>query len=56
MNITDGVLNVRDGNGEIIGTLDKGEVVTVLEDLGDLYVIMYHGQIGTVASEFLKIN
>lgn len=56
VNITDGVLNVRDGNGEIIGTLDKGEVVPVLEDLGDLYIIMYNGQVGTVAAEFLKIN
>ena len=56
VNISDGVLNVRNGGGEIIGTLNKGDVVSVVEELEDLYLIIYNGQVGSVAAEYLLIN
>lgn len=59
VNINDGVLNVRintDTESEIIGTLNKGDTVTIIEELNNWYLILYNDRIGTVSSEFIKSN
>lgn len=57
--IKEGVLNVRSNTNtqsQIIGTLDKGDIVPIVEDLGDWYLILYNNSIGAVSSEFMEVN
>ncbi|MGN0621548.1 MAG: SH3 domain-containing protein [Porcipelethomonas sp.] len=57
--IKEGVLNVRSNTNtqsQIIGTLDKGDIVPIVEDLGDWYLILYNNSIGAVSSEFITVN
>lgn len=59
VNIEDGVLNVRKSNNadsEIIGTLNKDDVVTIIEDLEGWYMIISGNKIGIVSADYIKLN
>lgn len=59
VNTKESELNVRSNTStesEIIGTLNKGAVVPIIDDLGDWYLILYNGRVGVVSSKFITVN
>ena len=59
VNINDGTLNVRESNStgsEIIGTLDKNDVVQIIDELDGWYMILYNNTLGVVSADFIDVN
>lgn len=58
--VTDGPLNVRAGAGsgyDILGTLQKGAVVTIVQDGGSgWYLVTCDGLAGYVSADFIRLN